>query len=223
MKLRMLWAIAIAVSVGTSMGADASADPITATSSDSYAEAYDGSTDDSETKSDPPIDLITSASAGGASSRTETTVTSTSIDFDADWTTEDAYFSYGISEAIVEFTADGSWAFELSGSAAEFGGEGMAGMILSLKDLTNDEFLFYSDSSTDVSGVTGVIRNNNSYELYYYGFILNDDPNGPWTNLEGGGGALFELGRAVPEPGTLALLGLGFGGLVFLRRRRVTA
>jgi hypothetical protein len=56
-------------------------------------------------------------------------------------------------------------------------------------------------------------------------FLLNGNTSGDWAvNIKGGlsGAIIYGRGQDMPEPGTMALFGLGLLGMGLMRRRRTS-
>ena len=51
----------------------------------------------------------------------------------------------------------------------------------------------------------------------YAGDVTSRDYSGPWLVMTGNG---MSIGSAVPEPGSMALLGLGLAALAFAGKRK---
>jgi len=101
--------------------------------------------------------------------------------------------------ASFNFTASEPFNVLGGGPSAEFGGSALTVVSSSVFGREGNGVVQFNGTFTTIRFTTPVFEN-------YYAFTVGED-----ATLTGGGGA-------VPEPGTLLLLGLGFSSLPFARR-----
>lgn len=80
--------------------------------------------------------------------------------------------------------------------------------------LGTDKVSYNGDQAFAATGAAGTAANFNTDGYFSFSGVFDK------VVLSSSGGVAFEVARAVPEPGTLALLGLGLAGLGAARRRQ---
>lgn len=229
-------ALVIALAASALVVDQAQADGISATESSSFSEAFTNSTTDTDSVSttSPSWDLSTSAAVGDSSASAGTTFASTGISFSADTDADGSQGSYGWTVSSLTFTAGTASDYIATGGFSSSGGGGDALYRVYLFNNTTSTYEFYNmqngvaGESFSLGGTAGTINNSaigsltgtltagNSYTFYMESWVwAYPNATDPLS-----GSAWATLSTPVPEPGTIALLGLGLGAVAVGRRRR---
>ncbi len=140
-----------------------------------------------------------------------------------DYTPSSAPASFG--DRSIGFVTGGTWTINfssaLSSVSIDFGDGGAdadTGTLKAYSGLDGTGTLIGTDTDTLAANVKGSktlsLSGTSIKSITFYSSGLADEENVAWDNL---------VASPVPEPGTLALLGLGMAGLGWHRRRKMKA